>query len=89
MMCKRFYVSGTVQGVWYRAHTQEQAVRLGLTGWAKNLPDGRVEVLACGSETSLEKLEKSLREGSSLSKVTYLEIEADTPNQNFSAFEIL
>ena len=44
----RFLVAGRVQGVFYRASTQSQAQVLGLAGWARNLPDGRVEVLARG-----------------------------------------
>ena len=51
MVCRRCYVSGRVQGVFYRASTREQAERLGVTGHARNLPDGRVEVLACGEQT--------------------------------------
>ena len=51
---------GHVQGVWYRASAQEQAKTLGITGWAKNLSDGSVEILACGSEQQLEVLHKWL-----------------------------
>lgn len=59
----RCLVSGRVQGVWYRASTQEQGRRLGLNGYARNLADGRVEVLACGVESALSELEEWLWEG--------------------------
>ena len=47
-------VSGRVQGVWFRAATREEARRLGLQGWVRNLPDGRVEALFEGDESALE-----------------------------------
>ena len=53
-ICINCLVSGKVQGVWFRANTQKEAQKLGVTGWVRNLPDGRVEVLA----------EDSLRVGS-------------------------
>ena len=55
-ICKLCYVSGRVQGVFYRASTQEKAIELGLVGHAKNLPDRRVEVLACGKESLVDEL---------------------------------
>lgn len=58
-----FMISGRVQGVFYRASTREQALALGLGGYAKNLPDGRVEVLACGSASAIDALETWLRQG--------------------------
>ncbi len=49
-------VSGRVQGVWYRGSAREKARELNVTGYAKNLPDGRVEVLACGLEPDVNAL---------------------------------
>ena len=63
MVCRRCLVSGRVQGVFFRASTRQQAIALGLTGYARNLPDGRVEVLACGDDTALQTLLVWLREG--------------------------
>ena len=63
MPTARFIVSGKVQGVFYRASTREQALALGLTGYANNLPDGRVEVLASGSADALDALERWLSKG--------------------------
>jgi len=54
--CTRFLITGRVQGVFFRASTAREAERLGLKGWARNLPDGRVEVLALGSAAHVAKL---------------------------------
>lgn len=55
-LCRRCLVSGRVQGVYFRAATQQEAQRLNITGYAMNLPDGRVEVLACGTRQNVESL---------------------------------
>jgi len=64
-----FRVSGRVQGVFYRASTREQALPLGLTGYARNLPDGDVEVLACGEPGAIDALEQWLRKGPPAARV--------------------
>lgn len=56
MVCRRCVVSGRVQGVFFRAATREQARALGLRGHARNLPDGRVEVLVCGEDGDVRSL---------------------------------
>lgn len=71
----RFLVSGRVQGVFYRASAQKQARALGLSGYARNLPDGRVEVLARGLVAQVESLERWLRKGPPLARVDALERE--------------
>ncbi len=71
--CLRCYVSGRVQGVWFRGSTRDQAERLGLSGYARNLPDGRVEVLACGELVALETLQKWLWQGPSAASVSDVE----------------
>ncbi len=53
---KRFYISGCVQGVFFRASTRTKAIELGIRGYARNLTDGRVEVLAIGTPNAVEKL---------------------------------
>lgn len=65
----RFFVSGKVQGVFFRASTREQAQRLGVRGYAKNLPDGRVEVLAVGETNAIDALERWLHEGPPMAQV--------------------
>jgi len=57
------YVSGKVQGVWFRASTKAEAEKLGITGWARNLPDGRVEVMAYGNQAALKALHNWLQDG--------------------------
>jgi len=68
-ICKRFIVFGRVQGVWYRAATRERALELGLIGYAKNLPDGSVEVLAQGASSAVEELEAWLWQGPAAAEV--------------------
>lgn len=63
MACARFVISGRVQGVFFRASTLEHAQRLQLRGYAKNLPDGTVEVLACGDALAIDQLEGWLQHG--------------------------
>jgi acylphosphatase len=63
------YVTGKVQGVWFRASTKEQADQLGITGWAKNLPDGRVEVLAFGDRKRIMHFYDWLKQGPPLAQV--------------------
>ncbi|HLA71902.1 MAG TPA: acylphosphatase [Steroidobacteraceae bacterium] len=70
MVCRRSFVSGRVQGVFYRATCVRKAESLGLTGYARNLNDGRVEVLACGDAAAVEQYVAWLWEGSPSSKVT-------------------
>ena len=69
MDAARFFVSGRVQGVAFRAHTRAQALALGLRGHARNLADGRVEVLAVGDADAIERLAEWLRHGPPLARV--------------------
>ena len=64
-----FTVSGRVQGVFFRASTQRVAQSLGVTGYAINLPDGNVEVLACGSLEQIDRLGDWLHEGPDMARV--------------------
>lgn len=85
-ICMHCYVSGKVQGVWFRASTQAQAKRLELSGWARNLPDGRVEVLACGEAGKIEELYEWLKHGPELARVTNL-FREELPWQQMQGFE--
>lgn len=87
-LCMRCYFSGKVQGVWFRASTKKEADRLGLCGWAKNLEDGRVEVLACGNEADLETLYDWLKKGPPGARVDEYRRE-DLTWKDFESFEVL
>ena len=73
MSAARFVVSGKVQGVFFRASARDRAQALGLRGFAKNLPDGRVEVLAAGDDAAIDELAAWLREGPAMARVDDLE----------------
>jgi acylphosphatase len=62
-MIAKFIITGLVQGVFFRASTRAQAQNLGLAGYARNLPDGSVEVLAGGDSAALDALEQWLQHG--------------------------
>ncbi len=85
-ICMHVFISGKVQGVWFRANTKEQADLLGITGWARNLPDGRVEVLACGNKEDIAKLYEWLKHGPEFAKVSDLTY-AEVPWQELHQFE--
>lgn len=62
-VCSKVWVHGMVQGVGFRYSTQAQAKKLGITGYARNLSDGSVEVLACGEAEQVDALLSWLKEG--------------------------
>lgn len=72
-VCVRCYISGQVQGVFFRASTLEQAKMLGIGGHARNIGGGRVEVLACGDELAIEALKRWLQHGPPSAKVSDVE----------------
>jgi len=71
----RCYVSGRVQGVFFRASARHEAERLGIRGYARNLPDGRVEVLACGAKPLVEELCAWLLKGPAQAQVSNVSCE--------------
>ena len=70
MICKKVLITGSVQGVFFRASAQEEAINLGVTGWIKNLSNGDVEAILCGTEKSVEQLEQWLHHGPDEAEVT-------------------
>lgn len=87
LRCRRFRVTGRVQGVFFRDSTRSIALELGLTGFARNVPDGSVEVLACGEPEALDRLAEWLRSGPPMASVRDVEAaEADeSPPEGFTA----
>ena len=78
------FVTGRVQGVFFRASTEKEAVQLGLDGWVRNLRDGRVEVFAQGDARSLETLRQWLEIGPDYAHVERLECISDEEPRNLS-----
>ena len=87
----RAYVvaQGRVQGVGFRAFLQSQAVRRGLIGWVKNLPDGRIETEVEGAQVLVDEFIETVKRGTSLAYVRDIQVEWIKPNAPGSSFEIV
>ena len=83
----RFVVSGRVQGVSFRAATRREAQRLGLRGWVRNRNDGTVEVVACGGDGVLRRLEDWLWRGPSGARVTMV-VRSPAPDEPLAGFDV-
>ncbi len=83
------HFTGIVQGVYFRAHTQRQARKLGLRGWVRNLPDGRVEAWIEGDRSAIGELIKYCQEGIPTARVDTVDILEDEPTGDHSTFEIV
>jgi len=73
---QRMIVSGRVQGVGYRNWTIGKANALGVTGWVRNVQDGRVEIMASGEDQALNELAEACRQGPQLARVDEVEVQA-------------
>ncbi len=82
------FVSGRVQGVFFRDHTQRWASSLSLTGWVRNLYDGRVETVVEGEKEKIEGLIAKLKQGSPMADVTNVEISWEDFKGEFAGFRI-
>ena len=87
-VARRFLVSGRVQGVGFRWFVQEAATRAGLTGWVRNLVDGRVEALVEGEAGKVAQLEAALRAGPRHARVERLIVSHEEPTGAFTSFSI-
>ncbi len=81
-------ISGEVQGVFFRSNTRDFANGLGLKGWVRNFTDGRVEVVAEGEKSLLERLIEFCRKGPPGARVENIEIEWEESKDEFEGFEI-
>ncbi len=80
------YISGRVQGVWYRASTEKKAISLKLNGWVRNLSDGRVELVAEGQQQLLQQLLDWCYQGPELAEVSGIDFQWLEATNEFSDF---
>lgn len=85
---RRVLVSGRVQGVSFRAYTRSAARQLGVTGWVRNLSDGKVEALVEGKPEQVNSMMAWFRKGSPFSKVDRVSIYEEAPTGEFNDFDI-
>lgn len=88
VICLHAYVSGRVQGVWFRQSTKEMADSLGLTGWVKNLDDGRVELIAQGEDQAVRQLEAWLNQGPELATVAEVASSLVSQSEQYETFSV-
>jgi acylphosphatase len=88
-MVVRLTVSGRVQGVWFRASTRDEALRLGLCGSVRNLDSGAVEIIAAGSEGDIEQLILWARRGPPMAKVTDVQVELLPNDSVLQGFKVI
>lgn len=87
-IARLFTISGRVQGVGYRYFTQEVALREGVTGYVKNLPDGRVEAYVEGEMEAVTRVERAIRTGPAGSHVTNVAADVITPAGAYKSFKV-
>jgi len=81
------HVSGKVQGVYYRATTRDRAIEKGVDGWVRNLDDGRVEAVFEGDPDAVDEMVEFCYEGSSMAKVSTVEV-SEKPPDGLDGFEV-
>ena len=82
------FISGHVQGVFFRAYTEAKAKKLKLAGWVRNLPDGRVEAVFEGDDDQVEKMLQWCWQGPPASQVEKVEVKEERP-QNLPDFQVI
>jgi len=83
------FVSGRVQGVFFRSETQHEAKRRNVSGWVQNLPDGRVEATFEGEKDDVERLIEFCGKGPSGARVTRIEVRWERYTGEFKGFRVL
>lgn len=86
IVARRFLIGGRVQGVGFRMFAADRAVREGLGGYARNLADGRVEVLVEGEQESVDRMELALRRGPSHADVESFDVDIVEPTRRHYGF---
>lgn len=82
------FISGRVQGVFFRDNTKKKARELELTGWVRNLPDGKVEIIVEGEKEKIQELIKWAKDGPPLASVRNLRVEWQDWQGEFTDFDI-
>lgn len=82
------FISGRVQGVWFRANTKQKAEQLSVTGWVKNTSDGRVEAIFEGEENNVKEMIEWCHRGPPQAKIDNVEIKDQMPTSGFDSFSI-
>jgi len=85
---RRLVISGRVQGVGFRYFTQDAAAREGVTGWVRNLADGRVEAYLEGESDSVTRVERAIRQGPRGARVDHVDVDTEEPSGAYSRFEV-
>lgn len=82
------FVSGRVQGVFFRHFTKQHAQALGIGGWVRNLSDGRVEAVFEGGQAQVERLLELVKKGPPLANVKAVDVKFEKPTREFRDFEV-
>ena len=88
IVARRFVVAGRVQGVGFRVFTEAAAVREGVHGFVRNLPDGRVEAVVEGDEEAVDRVEMKIRRGPAGARIESVEAEPAAPTYRATGFFI-
>lgn len=83
------FIKGRVQGVFYRAWTKDEASNLGLSGWVRNLADGRVEAVFEGSKKNVKKMISECKKGSNIANVEHIDVNWEKATGEFKKFRVL
>ena len=87
-IARRYLVSGRVQGVGFRYFVQDAAAREGVTGYVKNLPDGRVEALLEGDADAVTRVERAIRTGPGGARVEDVDVDVCDPSGAYRSFRV-
>jgi acylphosphatase len=82
------WITGRVQGVFFRAYTRDAAQMIGVTGWVRNLPDGRVEAVFEGESDKVERMIEWCREGSPMSRIERVDLLEEVYTGDFERLAI-